>query len=140
MLPLPPLARDIIVAQPHIGDCMFTYTGKVLSGFSRAKENLDEAMAAVAREELAAWRLHDLRRTASTMMHEKLGIAPHVVEAVLNHVSGHKAGVAGTYNVAEYREEKAVALARWAAHVKGIVEQRPANVVAIPTRKRKARP
>ena len=52
--------------------------------------------------------LHDPRRTVSTMMHERLGVPPHVVEAVLNHVSGHKAGVAGTYNVAEYRAEKQV--------------------------------
>jgi integrase len=81
------------------------------------------------------WRLHDLRRTAATGMAE-IGIAPHIVEAALNHVSGVKAGVAGTYNRATYAEEKRAALERWASHVEGIVSGRPANVVSL-SRKRK---
>jgi hypothetical protein len=51
----------------------------------------------------------------------EIGVAPHIVEAVLNHVSGHKASVAGIYNKAEYASEKASALTRWAAHVASIV-------------------
>ena len=43
------------------------------------------------------WTLHDLRRTVATRMAD-LGVQPHIIEAVLNHVSGHKAGVAGIYN------------------------------------------
>ena len=62
------------------------------------------------------WVLHDLRRSAVTRMAE-LGIAPHVVEAVVNHVSGHKAGVAGVYNKATYAAEKRAALQRWADHL-----------------------
>jgi integrase len=139
LVPLAPLARAVLTATPQVESAAgyaFTYSGALLTGFSRIKAKLDAAMLAAAREEeatavLPAWRLHDLRRTVSTMMHERLGIAPHVVEAVLNHVSGHKAGVAGTYNVAEYRAEKTAALDRWAAHVEGIVERRPANVVPI---------
>jgi hypothetical protein len=57
--------------------------------------------------------VHDLRRTVSTGMHE-LGVEPHIVEAVLNHISGHKAGVAGTYNHALYASPKRAALALWA--------------------------
>ena len=53
--------------------------------------------------------MHDLRRTAATGM-VQIGIAPHIVEAVLNHISGHKGGIAGVYNVASYPEEKRVAL------------------------------
>ena len=98
---------------------------------------------------LKAWRrqhghepavaLHDPRRTVSTMMHERLGVPPHVVEAVLNHVSGHKAGVAGTYNVAEYRAEKQAALTRWTQHVQGVVSGKAVdNVVAMPRGKRKS--
>jgi len=83
--------------------------------------------------------LHDPRRTVSTMMHERLGVPPHVVEAVLNHVSGHKAGVAGTYNVAEYRAEKQAALTRWTQHVQGVVSGKAVdNVVAMPRGKRKS--
>ena len=80
--------------------------------------------------EIAPWRIHDLRRTAATGMAD-IGIAPHVVEAVLNHVSGSKAGVAGVYNRAAYGPEKRVALERWAAHIKGIVAGKPADVVSL---------
>ena len=59
--------------------------------------------------ELQPWRLHDIRRTVATRIIE-LGVLPHVVEAVLNHISGHKAGVAGVYNRASYAAEKRQAL------------------------------
>ena len=49
-----------------------------------------------------------------------IGIAPHIIEAVLNHVSGHKGGVAGIYNRSSYAAEKAAALARWDEHVRSI--------------------
>jgi hypothetical protein len=59
----------------------------------------------------------------------ELGVAPHVVEAVLNHVSGHKAGIAGVYNRATYEKEKRIALATWAEHVLAAVEGRASTVV-----------
>jgi integrase len=68
------------------------------------------------------WTLHDLRRTAATGMAD-LGVLPHVIEAVLNHVSGHKAGVAGVYNKSTYANEKCAALDLWACHVKLILAQ-----------------
>jgi integrase len=144
LLPLPPQAQAILSALPHVegSPLVFTHTGKVLTGFSRIKHELDAAMLAIAREEkpaaqLAPWRLHDLRRTVSTMMHDRLGITPHIVEAVLNHVSGHKAGVAGTYNLAEYRAEKQEALRRWAQHVQGLVSGKEEDkVVPLPRRRR----
>ncbi len=85
------------------------------SGWSKSKAALDVRMAAagIAGE---SWRLHDLRRTAATRMAD-LGVLPHVVEAVLNHVSGHKAGVAGVYNLSSYVAEKRAALDMWAARV-----------------------
>ena len=46
------------------------------------------------------WTLHDLRRTGATRMADS-GVQPHIIEAVLNHVSGHKGGVAGIYNRAD---------------------------------------
>jgi hypothetical protein len=58
-----------------------------------------------------------------------LGVAPHVVEAVLNHISGHKGGVAGIYNKAQYLPERRAALALWAEHLTAIVEGRLAKVV-----------
>jgi len=50
----------------------------------------------------------------------ELGIAPHIIEAILNHQSGHKASVAGVYNRARYIEPMRDALMRWADHVEQI--------------------
>ena len=58
----------------------------------------------------------------------EIGIPPHIIEAVLNHVSGHRGGVAGIYNRAAYEAEKATALSRWAEHVDAIVEGRINNL------------
>ena len=126
VVPLAPLAREILNSVRSIAGeagLVFTTTGRSpVSGWSKIKRRLDEAM------KIPTWRLHDLRRTAATGMAE-IGIAPHIVEAALNHVSGAKAGVAGTYNRAAYAEEKRAALERWASHVQGLVSERPANVV-----------
>jgi integrase len=85
------------------------------SGWSKSKVRLDTRIAkacAIVRP----WRLHDLRRTTATRLGE-LGTLPHVIEAILNHISGHKAGVAGIYNRATYATEKREALNRWADYV-----------------------
>ena len=63
-----------------------------------------------------------------------LGVLPHVVEAVINHVSGHKAGVAGVYNRAVYANEKRQALDLWGDRVEALVEGRTSNVVTMPRR------
>jgi hypothetical protein len=55
----------------------------------------------------------------------EIGVMPHVIEAVLNHTGGHKAGVAGIYNRASYEKEKRTALGMWADHVLTAVEDRP---------------
>ena len=125
IVPLPPLARDILAGVEPIGNFMFSTTGKTpVAGFSKLRHRLDDKM------QIPPWRLHDLRRTCATGMAE-IGIAPHVVEACLNHVSGAKAGVAGTYNRAAYAEEKKAALERWADHVSGLVTSRKAKVVPL---------
>jgi len=80
-------------------------------------------------EPMPHWTPHDIRRTVSTEMHER-GIAlPHIVEAVINHISGHRAGVAGVYNRAEYAPEKRAALEAWANYVYCLLGQ---NVVRLP--------
>jgi hypothetical protein len=62
----------------------------------------------------------------------EIGVAPHVVEEIVNHVSGHKAGVAGVYNHAKHAQEKRTALQRWADHIERIVAGQGAgsNVVS----------
>jgi integrase len=129
VVPLSGLARETLTNTPRIEGCayIFSTNGKTpVSGFSKFKRRLDAAMLAAAAKErgsdaaIPAWRLHDLRRTAATGM-ASIGVAPHIVEAVLNHVSGAKGGVAGTYNREQYEPEKRAALERWAAHVEGVV-------------------
>ena len=92
------------------------------AGWSQCKARLDR------RSQVSGWRLHDLRRTVVTGMAE-LGVQPHVVEAVVNHASGHKAGVAGVYNRATYAAEKRAALQIWADHLTEVAADEPAKVV-----------
>jgi integrase len=103
------------------------------SGWSRSKERLDERIAEQQGASLAAWRLHDIRRSVVTHMAELAIAPPHIIEAVVGHVSGHKDGVAGVYNRAVYRAEKAAALQRWGDWLEATNEGRkPAsNVVAL---------
>lgn len=100
--------------------------GKVgFSGWTEWKARLDAGIAAQRKEAgaktMPPWRLHDLRRTAATLMAEKLGILPHIIEAVLNHVSGAKGGIAGVYNRATYADEMRRALCAWADYVDGLM-------------------
>ncbi|MDA9392521.1 hypothetical protein WN73_18470 [Bradyrhizobium sp. CCBAU 45394] len=85
------------------------------SGWSKSKAALDARILEAQGEALPAWTVHDIRRSAATAMADRLGVLPHIVEAVLNHVSGHRAGVAGIYNRARYAEEMRDALERWSA-------------------------
>jgi integrase len=134
---LAPLARDLLAGVKRFDGCPFAFstTGQsAVSGWSKIKRQLDEAMSKFARAEhgsdftIPSWRIHDLRRTCATGMHS-IGIAPHIVEAALNHVSGHRAGVAGVYNQEQYSEEKKAAWARWAGHVQAVVNGAQSNVV-----------
>jgi integrase len=91
------------------------------SGWSRCKRRLD------ARSGVSGWTLHDLRRSFVTHLAE-LGISPHVIEAAVNHVSGHKGGIAGVYNRAVYGPEKARATQAWADH---LLASEPAKVIPL---------
>ena len=101
---------------------VFTTNGVTpVSGYSRAKGRLD--MVATKRNEdepIAPWRLHDLRRTLATGL-QRLGVRFEVTEAVLNHVSGSKSGVAGVYQRHDWKQEKRDALEGWAAHVERLL-------------------
>jgi integrase len=98
---------------------VFGRGAKGFSNWSTAKAGLD-ARIAVARNNagikkpMEPWVLHDLRRSFVTHLGEHLKVPPHIVEALVNHVSGVKAGVAGVYNKASYLEERRQALAGWA--------------------------
>jgi integrase len=117
-LPMPPSAWSIIDSAPQIVGRKHVFGGGGDRGFQRwsaGKRELDE------RAGVTGWHLHDTRRTFCTRLAD-LGIAPHVIEAAVNHASGSKAGVAGTYNRATYEREVRAALAIWADHVRALVE------------------
>jgi integrase len=143
-LPLPPLATKLINGIEPVSDqFVFTIAGRsAVGGFAKAKARLDAAMLELARKErgpdaeIAPFRLHDLRRSAATGMSE-IGIMPFVVESVLNHVSGFKSGVAGTYNLAQYSREKADALIRWSEYIDRITSGTGGQVIPY-GRKRRA--
>ena len=106
-----------------------------LSGFGRAKERLDALMLEELRKAdpeatLPDWRLHDLRRTAASGM-ARLGVAVHVVEKLLNHVSGTFAGVVGVYQRHDFAAEKRAAAQAWANYLDSLTAERPANVVGL---------
>lgn len=86
--------------------------GLPFAQWSRSKRSLDSAA-----DLGSPWRLHDLRRAMVTHSADKLRIAPHIIEATVNHVSGAKAGVAGVYNRAEYLPERRRALDAWADYL-----------------------
>jgi integrase len=109
-LPLSTQALAILARQPRRTEFVFSKA----MGWAKAKAALDQRLR------IAPWRLHDLRRTCATGM-AQLGVQPHIIEAVLNHVSGHKAGVAGIYDRARYEGEMRDALTKWADHVEALI-------------------
>ncbi len=124
IVPLSPPALTIINLMPITSDFVFSATGATpVSGFGKAKARVDRWIG----ENYGPnehWTLHDLRRTMVTLMNEDLRIAPHVVEAVVNHVSGAaKAGVAGVYNRALYLDERRAACVAWGNYVVELVRR-----------------
>ena len=121
VVPLTPAAIAIITALPRFtSDIVFPARGKpeqAYSGYSKGKRAVDAAAR------LHDWTLHDLRRTAATGM-ARAGVAPHVVERILNHVSGTFKGVAGVYNRFGYLPEMRQALLVWEDHVLGLLRKK----------------
>jgi integrase len=139
-IPLSDAAISVIEKLPRFGGTfVFGAAGRTApSGFSKAKSKVDamilaEGTAAGLEAGPKPWVLHDLRRSAASGM-ASLGIAPHVVEAVLNHKSGTIKGVAKVYNRYSYMPEKRAALDAWARRLHEIVTgEKAANVVELAT-------
>jgi integrase len=150
IVPLSAEAAAVLPSQPNGRLMVFGRIGTGFSGWSKAKLELDEAIAAARRARrvrtaMPPWRLHDIRRTVVTQLVESRTrtvetpngpreetwrfAEPHVVEAIVNHNSGHKAGVAGMYNKALYLSERRQALELWGAHIAALVDGRHSKVV-----------
>ncbi len=137
-IPLTEAALSIIRELPRVDGraaLVFTTTGATaVSGFSRAKSAIDAAILEALQKQpderggdpdavkpLTHWTFHDLRRTVATGL-QKLGVRLEVTEAVLNHVSGSRAGIVGIYQRHEYATEKRQALDAWAQWLAEIVD------------------
>jgi integrase len=138
VVPLSDQALVVLNALPRItGDrdplVFCSVNGKTpVTGFSTAKVRMDELVLNILRadrpdaEPVPGWTIHDLRRTATSGM-ARLGVAPHVADAVLNHKSGAIKGVAAVYNRYKYENEKVAALATWGQFVESLVKGKAAE-------------
>jgi integrase len=138
VLPLSPLALAALARPPKIGEARFVFSGdgeRPFSGYSKAKAQFDKAVTAVLRKQdpeakaLANWTLHDLRRTARSLM-SRAGVDANVAERCLGHVIS---GVRGTYDRHAYFDEKKHAFEALAALVERILNPPAENVIAIDT-------
>jgi len=134
-VPLSKPVLAIIDSLPRVNGCdlIFTNTGTTpVQGFGKMKERLDKRTKELnGGADIPDWTWHDLRRTAATGM-ASLSIAPHIIEMALNHISGFRAGVGGTYNRFQYEREVRAALDAWANRLNEIVaDERAHNVLTI---------
>src|SRR5215472_5332869 len=132
-VPLSKAALAVITAQPKQDDCDYVFPSRAktpYSGFGKSKAKLDKAVFAAMKkqakkgakvEPMPNWTLHDLRRTAKTLM-ARAGVRPDISERVLGHVI---AGVEGTYDRHSYADEKRDALEKLAAMIERILNPLP---------------
>lgn len=109
VVPLNDYALRLLREAPRLPDCdwVFTTTRRgPINGFSKALRHIQ------TKSETSEWRFHDLRRTAASGM-ARAGVTPHVIERVLNHISGTISGVAAVYNRYGYDAERRHALNQW---------------------------
>jgi integrase len=133
VLKLPKMVLGIIEGQPRIAGNPYVFAGNprgrrkpgpaAFNGYSEGKKQLDEKLP-----DMPPWVLHDLRRTARSLM-SKAGVPSEHAERVLGHAI---VGVEGIYNRYDFAQEKADALAKLAALV-GTIVNPPAgdNVVTL---------
>jgi len=145
-VPLSKAVLDVIEAQPKVDKCDFVFSSRSktpFSGFAKSKAALDKAVLAALEkqaengtkvEPIPNWTLHDLRRTAKTLM-VRAGVRPDISERVLGHVI---TGVEGTYDRHSYADEKRDALEKLAAIVERILNPPPLNVATLNVRRASA--
>lgn len=118
--PLGKAARTIVAEQPRISDFVFTGGRRPLSGISKLKANFDAACG------VSDWVLHDLRRTARSLM-SRAGVNVDHAERCLGHVIP---GIRATYDRHDFQAEMAHAYEALAAQIERIVHPQE-NVVPL---------
>ena len=122
-----------LASMPRIKGARFAFTTNgetAVSGFSRAKTRLNSRMTELAGAEIPHWKLHDLRRTASSGM-ARAGVGLVVAEKCLNHISGSLGGIAGVYNRYHYADETRDAWNAWAALLLEIIGENVGSVAPL---------
>lgn len=121
LIPLSKAAQQIIAGQPVRGPYVFGVDGsRPLGGFNDRKKNLD------ARSGVSGYGLHDLRRSARTLL-SRAGVAADIAEMCLGHAF---VGVRGVYDQFQYIDEKRAAFEALAQMVERIVRPPPEHAVA----------
>jgi integrase len=133
-LTLPRVALELLRAVPRRDghQALFGSGDDGFASWSYVTDALNARILVAEGQPLPHWTLHDIRRSVAThMADDEIGVQPHIIEALLNHVSGHKRGVAGIYNRARYDREIASALQLWSEHLAAIIEGRKSKVVPL---------
>lgn len=115
--PIGPLASEPLSSLRCSADIIFPARGKrgkTFNGWSKSKSALDKLSG------VTGWTLHDLRRTYASKM-AALGVAPHVIERLLNHVSGTISGVAAIYNRHHFMPEMKEAVEKYEREIARII-------------------
>ncbi|HEX3943325.1 MAG TPA: tyrosine-type recombinase/integrase [Rhizomicrobium sp.] len=99
---------------PDTGLLFPSSTGTPFSAFSKSKTEFDKT------HNVTDWTLHDLRRTYATTL-QRLGVRIEVIEALLNHISGSRAGIVGVYQRYDYRQEMREAVQKWEQHIQALL-------------------
>jgi integrase len=133
---LPPTALEIVRAQQRVAGNEYVFPGRMRSDYCGPFKGLGQAKAVMdGKTGMADWVVHDLRRTARSLM-SRAGVAPDIAERVLGHAL---VGVRGVYDRYGYVDEKADALAKLAALIDTIIHPRSANVVPMTKPKKQRR-
>jgi len=134
-VPLSRAALTILGELPRFtGDYVFTYSSgeKPVNSFSDMKEALDgetlkRRKERGAEKNIEKWTMHDLRRTAATLMAGR-GVLPHVLTAILNQTADVQASksspILKVYQRYQYLDEKRAALEAWADYVVSLTDQK----------------
>jgi integrase len=129
-LPLMPMALAIIRSVPKRVSRDQLFGASAAQGFTSwggSKVQLDRRCG------VRGWVVHDIRRSVATGMAD-IGIAPHVIETILNHRSGPARGgaLALIYNRSNYQREVRTALARWEDHIRTLVDGGERKIIPLP--------
>jgi integrase len=132
VLPITHLAAKLLASVPQIAgrDHLFGERSAIgFAGWARKLQELRERLAGKVEKD---WTIHDLRRSVATWLAEHGEVPPHIVEAILNHQSGHKSGVAGVYNRARYGKQIRSALGVWDSHLQSLLEGSERKILPFP--------